>query len=152
VVRHTVLAGDVVDEVIGPEGALRAGTTWCTAADTSQKLIEHDLVDALHVEVWPIVVGAGEDLFSETSATRRCARPSTSGERIFTLDVHGLRRTRSLYGAGTPGSLPEAAYKPRVAVGSRSSPTPSADRHLMRSGTTVNRLERKRTPAGRLRR
>ena len=37
----------------------------------AQTLIEHDLVDALHLQVYPVIVGAGKRLFAETSATKR---------------------------------------------------------------------------------
>ena len=36
-------------------------------------LIEHDLVDALRLQVYPVIVGAGKRLFDKTSATKRCA-------------------------------------------------------------------------------
>ena len=36
----------------------------------AQTLIEHDLVDAIHLQVYPIIVGAGKRLFAER------ARPS----------------------------------------------------------------------------
>ena len=37
----------------------------------AQTLIEHDLVDAIHLQVYPIVVGTGKRLFAHTSATKR---------------------------------------------------------------------------------
>jgi hypothetical protein len=37
----------------------------------AQTLIEHDLVDALHLMIYPVIVGAGKRLFAETSETKR---------------------------------------------------------------------------------
>ncbi len=37
----------------------------------AQTLIEHDLVDALHLLVYPVIVGDGKRLFDRTSATKR---------------------------------------------------------------------------------
>ena len=36
----------------------------------AQTLIEHDLVDALHLMLYPVIVGAGKRLFAGTSSTR----------------------------------------------------------------------------------
>jgi dihydrofolate reductase len=37
----------------------------------AQTLIEHDLVDALHLQVYPVIVGAGKRLFGDTNQTKR---------------------------------------------------------------------------------
>ena len=53
----------------------------------AQTLIEHDLVDELHLQVYPVIVGAGKRLFGETSATKRLrlAEAKTVGDGIHIL-------------------------------------------------------------------
>jgi dihydrofolate reductase len=53
----------------------------------AQTLIEHDLVDALHLQVYPVIVGAGKRLFSETSGTKRLrlTEARTVGDGIHIL-------------------------------------------------------------------
>jgi len=63
----TVLRGDVVDEV----SKLTERTEGIVQVPGSlrlvQELIEHDLVDELHLMVFPVVLGTGRRLFGETS-------------------------------------------------------------------------------------
>jgi dihydrofolate reductase len=67
----TVLRGDVVAEV----SKLRQGTDGDIyvhgSAHLAQTLIEHDLVDELHLMVFPVVLGTGKRLFTETSDKKR---------------------------------------------------------------------------------
>jgi dihydrofolate reductase len=53
----------------------------------AQTLIEHDLVDALHLQVYPVIVGAGKRLFGETSGTKglRLTQAKTVGDGIHIL-------------------------------------------------------------------
>ena len=53
----------------------------------AQTLIEHDLVDAIHLQVYPIIVGAGKRLFADTSATKRLslAEARTVGDGVHLL-------------------------------------------------------------------
>lgn len=50
-------------------------------------LIEHDLVDALHLQVYSVIVGAGKRLFGETSGTKRLrlTQAKTVGDGIHIL-------------------------------------------------------------------
>jgi len=62
----TVLRGDVVEEVSklrrAPDGVIAVHGSRTLA----QALIENDLVDELHLMVFPVVLGAGKRLFGET--------------------------------------------------------------------------------------
>jgi dihydrofolate reductase len=53
----------------------------------AQTLIEHDLVDALHLQIYPVIVGAGKRLFTETSDTKRLrlTEARTVGDGILIL-------------------------------------------------------------------
>jgi len=63
----TVLAGNVVEEV----SRLKEQTDGIVQVPGSlrlvQELIENDLVDELHLMVFPVVLGTGRRLFGETS-------------------------------------------------------------------------------------
>ena len=63
----TVISGDVVDEV----SKLKDQTDGIVQAPGSlrlvQKLLEHDLVDELHLMVFPVILGTGRRLFGETT-------------------------------------------------------------------------------------
>ena len=67
----TVLRGDLVDEVTRLKQQYDGDIVVHGSPQLAQKLIEHDLVDALHLQVYPVIVGAGKRLFGETSATKR---------------------------------------------------------------------------------
>jgi dihydrofolate reductase len=66
-----VLTGDVVEEVTKLKRRYERDIVVHGSPQLAQTLIEHDLVDALHLMVHPVIVGAGKRLFSETSATKR---------------------------------------------------------------------------------
>jgi dihydrofolate reductase len=72
-----VLSGDVVDEVGKLKERYDGDIVVHGSPQLVQTLIEHDLVDALHLQVYPIIVGAGKRLFGETSATKRLRLTST---------------------------------------------------------------------------
>ena len=67
----TVLRGDVVDEVAMLKQRYDGDIVVHGSPQLAQTLIEHDLVDALHLQVYPVLVGAGKRLFAETSGTKR---------------------------------------------------------------------------------
>jgi dihydrofolate reductase len=73
----TVLSGDVVDEVRKLKERYDGNIVVHGSPQLVQTLIEHDLVDALHLQVYPVIVGAGKRLFGETSATKRLRLTST---------------------------------------------------------------------------
>ena len=63
----TVLKGDVVNEVLTLKRELAGEIVVYGSRQLAHTLIEHDLVDELRLMVHPVVVGAGERLFGETS-------------------------------------------------------------------------------------
>jgi dihydrofolate reductase len=65
--NSTVLKGDVVDEVSKLKQELQGEMVVYASRPLVRTLIEHDLVDELRLVVFPVVLGAGERLFGETS-------------------------------------------------------------------------------------
>jgi dihydrofolate reductase len=63
----TVLKGDVVDEVTKLKHELDGDIVVYASYQLGRALLEHDLVDELRLVVFPVVLGAGERLFGETS-------------------------------------------------------------------------------------
>jgi len=69
---NTILVkGDVVDGVRRIKEEQAGDIVVHGSAQLAQTLFEHDLVDALHLMVYPVIVGAGKRLFGDTSATKR---------------------------------------------------------------------------------
>lgn len=67
----TVLRGDVVDEVTALKQQYDGDILVYGSPQLAQTLIEHDLVDTLNLQVYPVIVGAGKRLFANTSNTKR---------------------------------------------------------------------------------
>jgi dihydrofolate reductase len=67
----TVFTGDVVEEVTRLKEQYEGDIVVHGSPQLAQTLIEHGLVDALHLQVYPVIVGAGKRLFSDTTATKR---------------------------------------------------------------------------------
>ena len=65
--NSTVLKGDVVSEVSKLKQELDGEIVVSASYQLVRTLIEHDLVDELRLVVFPVVLGAGERLFGETS-------------------------------------------------------------------------------------
>jgi dihydrofolate reductase len=65
--NSTVLKGDVVDEVTRLKQELDGDIYVHGSRQLAQTLIENDLVDELHLMVFPVVLGTGKRLFGETS-------------------------------------------------------------------------------------
>jgi dihydrofolate reductase len=63
----TVLAGDVVQEVSTLKKKLDGEIVVAGSIRLVRTLLENDLVDELRLMIYPIVLGAGEYLFGETS-------------------------------------------------------------------------------------
>jgi dihydrofolate reductase len=82
-----VLDGDLVDEVTRLKQRYERDIVVHGSPQLAQALIEHDLVDALHLMVYPVVVGAGKRLFGTTSQTKRLelSEAKTVGDSIQIL-------------------------------------------------------------------
>jgi dihydrofolate reductase len=65
--NSAVLKGDVVDEVSKLKRELDGEVVVVASFQLVRTLMEHDLVDELRLKVYPVVLGAGERLFGETS-------------------------------------------------------------------------------------
>jgi dihydrofolate reductase len=65
--NSTVLKGNVVDQVSKLKQELDGDILVYASYQLGRTLIEHDLVDELRLVVFPVVLGAGERLFGETS-------------------------------------------------------------------------------------
>ena len=89
----TVLTGDVVDEVTKLKRELDGDIVVYASYQLERALIEHGLVDELRLFVFPVVVGAGERLFGETTGTRpfRLADSRTVGDGLVLLTYEAIR-------------------------------------------------------------
>jgi dihydrofolate reductase len=68
--NSTVLGGDVVSEVSKLKQQLDGEMLVAASFRLVHTLLEHDLVDELRLKIFPVVLGAGERLFAETSNTK----------------------------------------------------------------------------------
>jgi dihydrofolate reductase len=62
-----VLSGDLVDEVSKVRDSAQGDVYVHGSMQLAQALLEHDLVDELHLMVFPVVLGSGRRLFGETT-------------------------------------------------------------------------------------
>jgi dihydrofolate reductase len=65
--NSTVLKGDVLNEVSKLKHELKGEVVVPASFQLVRTLMEHDLVDELRLKIFPVVLGAGERLFGETS-------------------------------------------------------------------------------------
>jgi dihydrofolate reductase len=89
----TVLNGDVVAEVSALKQELPGEILVYASCQLGRMLIEHDLVDELRLVVFPVVLGAGERLFGETSAKKptRLLDARTIGDGLVFLAYETVR-------------------------------------------------------------
>jgi dihydrofolate reductase len=89
----TVLKGDIVTEVSKLRQELSGDIVVYASYQLGRTLMEHDLVDELRLFVYPVVLGAGERLFGETSDKRpmRLVRAQTIGDGLAFLTYERVR-------------------------------------------------------------
>jgi dihydrofolate reductase len=89
----TVLAGEAVGEVTQLRQRIRGEIVVYASRPLVRTLMEHDLVDELRLTVFPVVLGAGERLFGETSDKRpmRLIHTRTVGNGLAHLTYERVR-------------------------------------------------------------
>ena len=89
----TVLKGEVVDEVSKLKQELAGDIVVYASYQLGRTLMEHDLVDELRLVVFPVVLGAGERLFGETSDKKpmRLVDAKTIGDGLVFLTYQPIR-------------------------------------------------------------
>src|SRR6266478_9110578 len=65
--NSAVLTGDALDEVPTLKQHIDGDIVIAGSFQLARTLIEHDLVDELRLKIFPVALGVGERLFSETS-------------------------------------------------------------------------------------
>ena len=86
----TVLEGDLAEQVAKVRDSHDGDVTVHGSVQLVQALIDNDLVDALHLMVFPVVLGAGKQLFGETrdKKTLKLTDSKTVGDGVSIL-VYG---------------------------------------------------------------
>src|SRR5436190_634456 len=89
----TVVKGDVVKEVAKLKQELDEEIVVYASRQLVRTLMEHDLVDELRLMVYPVVLGAGERLFGETSDKKavRLLDTRTVGDGLAYLSYEVVR-------------------------------------------------------------
>jgi dihydrofolate reductase len=85
--NSTILKGDVLEEVSKLKQELDGEIIVPASYQLGRTLIEHDLVDELRLVIFPVVLGAGERLFGETSVKKpmRLVDTKTIGDGLVIL-------------------------------------------------------------------
>jgi dihydrofolate reductase len=93
VFKGAVLKGDVVTEVSKLKQELAGDIVVYASTPLVHTLMEHDLVDELRLTVFPVVLGAGERLFGETSDKKpmRLVKTQTVGDSLAYLTYERVR-------------------------------------------------------------
>ena len=84
--NSTVIKGDVLNEVSRLKHELKGEIVVPASFQLVSTLMEHDLVDELRLKFFPVVLGAGERLFGETSdkkAMRLVDTRTVEGDVVF---------------------------------------------------------------------
>jgi dihydrofolate reductase len=101
----TVLKGDAVTEVSTLRQELDGDILVYASYQLGRTLMEHDLVDELRLTIFPVVLGAGERLFGETSDEKpmRLAGTKTIGGGLIFVTYARVRAAQPprLRGSGS---------------------------------------------------
>ena len=91
--NSTVLKSDAVDEVSKLKQELNGEIVVVASFQLLRTLMEHDLVDELRLKIFPVVLGAGERLFGETSDKKpmRLVDTRTIGDGVAILTYETVR-------------------------------------------------------------
>ena len=91
--NSTVLKGDPVAEVSKLKHELNGELLVPASFQLLRTLMEHDLVDELRLKIFPVVLGAGERLFGETSDKKamRLVDSQTVGGGVAILTYEAVR-------------------------------------------------------------
>jgi dihydrofolate reductase len=89
----TVLKGDVVKEVSKVKQEINGEILVYASYELVHALVEHDLVDEFRLVVFPVVLGAGNRLFGESSDKKalRLVRNETIGEGLAFVTYEVIR-------------------------------------------------------------
>ncbi|MGW8763855.1 dihydrofolate reductase family protein [Streptomyces sp. NPDC055815] len=95
----TLLKGDVVEEVAALKDRLDGEIQMHGSAGLARTLLDHDLIDTLHLHIYPVVLGTGRRLFTDgvrpTAFRLTDARTTGTGVALHTYDLAG----RPTYGS-----------------------------------------------------
>ena len=91
-----VLQGDVVNEISRLKRERNGEIVVWASFQLVRTLIEHDLVDELRLKIYPVVLGAGERLFGETSDKKamRLVRTQTLDGDVAFLTYERVRNAQ----------------------------------------------------------
>jgi len=91
--NSTIINGDVVSEVSKLKHEISGEILVYASYQLVHTLIEHDLVDALRLVIFPVVLGAGERLFGETSDKKpmRLVHVTTIGDGLTFVTYEAVR-------------------------------------------------------------
>ena len=84
--NSTVLRGELLDEVSKLKRGIKGDIVVPASVQIVRTLLEHDLVDEMRLKVFPVVLGAGDRLFGETSdkkAMRLCDVRTLDGDTAY---------------------------------------------------------------------
>ena len=89
----TVLKGDVVEEVSKLKREVERDVVVVASFQLLRTLMQHDLVDELRLKIYPVVLGAGERLFGETSDKKpmRLVNTQTVDDEVAFLTYEPVR-------------------------------------------------------------